>query len=249
MLTKQELTLALPPHLKAAATDDLLDLVNNISADPEVAETIRGNFISYTSVMKEGRFKTDDYLNAVAYVSYKMMGYNNQDAYARTFPVRYQALVAKGTSSKDISAYVAAYNKNKLVNLILEQTMIAPWILNQDVYQKAIKTQMDLMLTSKSDKVRSDAANSLLTHLKPPEKKQIQLSVDIAQNSGLHEMRELLHDLALKQQEMISNGVTTREIAHQPLVRKPSLSEILEAEVEEAVLASPHSDMEDQDGH
>ena len=30
--------------------------------------------MSYTSVMKDGRFKTEDYAHAVAYVSFKLMG-------------------------------------------------------------------------------------------------------------------------------------------------------------------------------
>ena len=63
---------------------------------------------------------------------------------------------------------MTSYNKNKLVNLILEQSMIPSWVLNQDMYQKALNVQCELMLTANSEKV-SDAANSILTHLKPPQ--------------------------------------------------------------------------------
>lgn len=233
MLTIAEVTKAMPPQLKGNVSQDLVDLVNNISNDPEACRTIRETFISYTSVLKEGRFKSEDYVYAVTYVSYKLMGYNNKEAYARTFPARYQALVAKGATEKDISAYVAAYNKGKLVNLILEQTLIPVWVLNQEVYQKAISVQAELMLTAKSEKVRAEAANSILTHLKKPEKKEIELRLDTADNSGLNELKDKLLEMAQLQQELIQAGLSTKDIAHQRLVPADDGS-IIDAEVIES---------------
>lgn len=218
MLTVADIERALPPQMRMSVSQELADLVNGIAQDPEVARDIRENFISYTSVLKEGKFKTEDYVHAVAYVSYKVMGYSNRESYSRTFPNRYQALVAKGATEKDISAYVAAYNKNKLVNLILEQTLIPTWVLNQDAYQRAINVQLDLMLNSKSDKVRSDAANSLLTHLKKPEKKEVQLSIGVEDHSGLNELKAKMRELAQMQQSLIVGGISTQEIAHQTII-------------------------------
>ena len=218
MFTLEDLTMALPSHLKASATQELADKVNSLTTDPEYARTIRENVISYTGILKEGRFKIEDYLHAVAYVSYKLMGYNNQESYKRVFSSRYATLVANGADDKAISAYVAAFNKGKLVNLILEQTLVPTWVLNQDVYQKAINTQAELMIYAKSEKVRSDAANSILTHLKRPEKTQVELSIGDAESSGMRELKDMLGHLAQRQQEMITSGVNTREIAHQKLM-------------------------------
>lgn len=219
MLTKQEVERALPANLKSAVTDQLVDSINNIAADPMVAEQIRNNFISYTGVMKDGKFKTEDYVSAVAYVSYKLMGYSNQDAYIRTFPQRYQTLVAKGTTARDISAYVSAYNKGKLVNLIMEQCLVPTWVLNQDLFQKAINTQAELMLdVNVSPKVRSDAANSIMTHLKKPDTKNFQISMDVNESSGLNELKESLKNLAELQLKLIDEGVETKLIAGSPLV-------------------------------
>src|SRR5690606_8245933 len=136
---------SVPAQFRGNVTQELVDNLNAISLDPIMADSIRENFISYSAVLKEGRFKLDEYLNAVAYVSYKIMGNTNQDAYAKTFPARYQSLVARGASSKDISSYVAMYNKGKLVNMILEQTLVPSWVLNQDLHQKAINRLADLM--------------------------------------------------------------------------------------------------------
>lgn len=218
MLTKQEVEKALPANLRSAATQQLVDKLNQLPADPLIAESIRENFIGYTSVLQEGRFKTEDYLNAVQYVSYKLMGLSNQDSYARTFPQRYQGLVAAGKTEKEISSYVAAYNKGRLVNLILEQTLIPTHVLNADIYQKAINTQAYLMINAKSEKVQSDAANSLLTHLAKPKDAAPAIQIDINQNSGMNELKDMLERVARTQVDAIKAGVPTRTIAAQPLI-------------------------------
>ncbi|MEG1346112.1 MAG: hypothetical protein RSC78_05215, partial [Acidaminococcaceae bacterium] len=41
-------------------------------------------FVVEGKMMKEGKFKTQDYMNAVQYVTYKHMGYSNKDAYFKT---------------------------------------------------------------------------------------------------------------------------------------------------------------------
>ena len=74
MLTQAQVALAVPTKLKVSVTQDLVDKLNNISTDDLHAETIKENFVSYTKVLMDGRYKLEDYMNAVAYVSYKMMG-------------------------------------------------------------------------------------------------------------------------------------------------------------------------------
>jgi hypothetical protein len=217
MLTLDTIQRALPPNLKSAATQSLVDTINNISSDPEFAEQVRQNFISYTGVLRDGKYKTEDYLNAVLYVSYKLLGNSNQDAYFKTFPTRYQNLVARGTSAKDISAYVSAYNKGKLVNAIMEQTIVPTWVLNQHLYQEAINVQAELMFSSKSDKVRSDAANSLLIHLAKPKEAGPLINIDMRETSGMNELRDTLAQLAKQQQDLINSGISTRDVAGQRL--------------------------------
>ena len=67
-----------PTYLRNNVSQDLVDTLNSIAQDPIMAENIRDNFVSYTSVLKEGRFKLEEYLNAVSYVSYKIMGNTNE---------------------------------------------------------------------------------------------------------------------------------------------------------------------------
>ena len=218
MLTLQQVAHALPPNLKNNVTQQLVDNINNCVADPIMAEAIKDNFLSYTQVLSEGKFKTEDYLSAVMYVSFKLMGMTNQDAYARTFPARYRTLLNNGTSAKDISSYVSMYNKGRLVNLILEKSLIPTWVLNQHIYQKAINVQADLMSNANSEMVRMQAANSILTHLAKPKEVGPLINLDLREGSGLNELKATLTQLAQQQRDLIGQGVTTKSIVDQGLV-------------------------------
>ena len=218
-ITKELVARALPGNLKSAATDQLADMINQISADPLIAEQIKDNFLSYASVLKEGKFKVEDYLNAVAYCSYKLMGDSNQDAYFKTFPQRYANLVAAGRTPKEISAYVSAYAKGQLVNKIMEQSLVPSWVLNQHMYQAALNTQFKLMTNEDvSPKVRSDAADSLLTHLTKPKEAGPLINIDMGETSGMNELKDALARMAQQQQTLINAGVSTKEIAAQDIV-------------------------------
>lgn len=214
MLSLDLVQKAVPANLKNAVTQTLVDKINTISSEPLVAEQIRDNFISYTGVLKEGKFKTEDYLNAVAFVSYKLMGYSNQESYFKTFPQRYQDMLAAGKGQKDIASFVSIYARGKLVNLILEQTLVPTWVLNQDLYQEAINTQAKIMKDPDvCSRDRVAAANSILTHLGKPKEAGPLLNIDMREQSGVNELRGLLSQLAGQQVQQIQSGESVQAIA------------------------------------
>ena len=217
-ITKQQVASIMPAKLKGSVTQTIVDNLNNIQENTYVAETIRNNFISYTGVLNEGRFKIDDYLHAVKYVSFKLLGNSNQDAYIKTFPQRHAQLLAQGCTPKEISSYVVAYNKGKLVNLIMEQTLVPTWVLNADIHQKAINTLADIMISAKSDRTRVMAADSLLTHLAKPKEAGPLINIDMRENSGLNELKNSLAELASRQKKAIKNGVSPKDITEQRII-------------------------------
>lgn len=217
-LTLAEVAGALPANLKRAATQELVDDLNAIASDPLIAENIRNNFVSYAGVLKDGKFKTEDYISAVAYVSFKLMGDSNKDAWAKTFPQRHALLTSRGADEKVISAHVAAYARGQLVNKILEQSMVPTWVLNQDIFQQAINTQATLMRTAVSEKVRAEAANSLLTHLKRPEAVKGQIDINVKDSSGMNELKSLLGDLARHQIESMKEGTPIKMITDSVII-------------------------------
>jgi hypothetical protein len=148
------------------------------------------------------------------------MGNNNTIAYTKTFPDRYLRLMNQGAEPKDISAYACTYNKNKLVNLIFAQTLVPTHVLNADIHQEAINVQASLMRTAVSEKVRTDAANSLLTHLKPPES-GMKLDVVAETSDDLDALKKITRELALIQKATLEAGQTNaRQVAESRIVKE-----------------------------
>lgn len=208
-LTLDNVKRAVPAKLKDSIEQSFVDKLNNLANDPIVADQIRNNFISYAHVINDGKFSIEEYLSAVKYVSFKLMNLTNVDSYARTFPQRYSGLLARGTSQKDIASYVSAYNRGKLVNLILEQTLVPSWVLNQDIYQKAINTQAELMNNAKSERVKCMAADSILKALAKPEAAGPLVNIDMKESSGINELKQALVELAANQKKSIEKGILT----------------------------------------
>ncbi len=217
-LTVEQFRQVLPDKVKKSINQELIDQINGTLSDPELYESYRDNLMSYTRVMSDGRFKVSSYIEAVKYVSHKLMGSSNIEAYTKTFPDKYAGFIAQGVAAKDIASYVTAYNKNKLVNLIFEQTLIPSYVLNQDLYQRALNVQAELMVNSKSDKVRCDAANSLLTHLKMPETQKVELEIGIKEDSSIAALRATTLELSRQQRMMMEAGaMNAQEVAHSKL--------------------------------
>ena len=218
-LTLEQFQLALPDKVKKSVNQELIDSVNAVISDPEVYEAYRENLLSYTKVMQDGKFKVTGYVDAVRYVSYKLMGHTNIDSYIKTFPDKYQRFLDQGVAAKDIASYVTAYNKSKLVNLIFEQTIIPSYVLNQDLYQKALNVQAELMVSAKSELVRTTAANSLLTQLKMPEKQKVELDINVKEDGSIAALRAATLELAKHQRLSMQAGQSTaQEIAASSLV-------------------------------
>lgn len=220
MLTVEMVQGAVPANLKGSVTQSLVDRINKLDEDSDLAEAMRENFITYSSVLTEGKFKVEDYLNAVKFASLLLMRLSKRDAWVRTFPDRYQRLLQEGADKKTVSSHVAMYAGGKLVNQILERSLIPFHIINQDARQKALDTQVRLMLGSGSDLVRMQAANSVLVHTTPPkEVVAAQVTVNVGTTSALRNLEGMLNQLAQQQKQMIESGTaTTRTIAAQSMV-------------------------------
>jgi hypothetical protein len=207
LLTKDQFLKVLPKDVRSRVSDEVIDGINKLLEHPELREVFRDNLLSYAGVMADGRFKLDGYISACRYVSHKLLGSSTLEAYAKTFPERYQRLLDEGTDNSSIAAYAAAFNKTMLVNKIWEQTLIPTHVLNADVFQKAINTQAYLMVNANSEKVRTDAANSILNHLKKPEASKIQLDISYKEDKTLEDLRASTQALVDLQRRMLEEKV------------------------------------------
>ena len=218
-LTVEQLEACLPRKLRNNATQQLVDKVNNMVKDPLVREAYRDNLLSYTKVMEDGRFQIGHYIDAVRYITYKLMGHTNHSAYVKTFPDRFQNFVNNGTTSKDIASYITSYNKNKLVNLVREQTLIPTHVLNADYYQQAINKQAQMMMDSNvSPAVQQKAADSLLTHLKPPEASIVELDISLKSDNVIDDLRKTTQKLVEVQKNALRSGaMNAKDVAENPI--------------------------------
>jgi len=224
-------------------TQSTVDTINNLTTKDgeQFTEAYRENFVGYLSVLKSGEYKISDYMNAVRYVSYKLMEYSNIDAYCLTFPDRYSKLLEQyksiGNEKKirevKVSSYVSMYNKNKLVNAILDQSMIPSSVINNSVYQEAVNTQRVLMLTAKSELVKTQAANSLLIHLKPLETAKIELDIGFKKDDVIEDYEKAMRAMVQKQKELIAAGADVKTIANAKIrIEEIEEVEIIEGEIE-----------------
>ena len=220
ILTEELLAQALPKQVRNNVTSGLLEIINNISnSDNHMRACYRDNLLGYSNVLKEGKYKLTDYVSAVRFVSYRLMGFGIHESYIRTFPDRAQRLLDEGATAKYMSSFSSAYNKTKLVTVVTEQTLIPTHILNADLFQEAINTQAELMRSANSEKVRSDACNSLMVQLRPPENKKIELDIGIRESTTISELRETTRLLAEEQSRIISAGlVSALDIANSKVI-------------------------------
>lgn len=216
-LTMDDVLKALPANLRGSCSQVTIDNLNSIIQDPELRETYRNNLISYNNVLREITHVTvRDYTNAVSFVTYLNLGYNKIDAYKAVFPEK-----SKTCSGPKLGTYACIYSKTKLVTKIVEQSVIPLRLMNLEAPQKALNVLMDLMANARSEKVRCDAADKVLAHLAPPDEKNVNLSVNVADSSEMDQMKEQLRILAQRQRSMLDNGtITLRDLANSNILNQ-----------------------------
>lgn len=208
----------IPKSQRSMVTVELVDRLNEWNEDPLLVESFKENLLSYTGVLRDGRYKIDDYINAVRFCSYKILGHSNIDSYAITFPERYTRLLKEGLSRDGVSAYSTAYNKNKLVNSIMEQTLVPSHVLNAPMHQQALNELARIMINGKSEMARVNAATAILGATKQPEKTKIELDIGIKSSDMIDELRKATESLALQQLQSIKAGYAVKNIAESRII-------------------------------
>ncbi len=218
-ITEEQFKEILPASVRKNVNKDVLDVVNSAIADPAAIEAFRENLVTYSNVLTQGKYKLTSYVDSIKYVTHKLLGCTNIDAYTKAFPDKVADFRARGVSEKDIASYVSAFNRSKLVNAVFAQTMIPVHILNADVYQEAINIQLNLARNAQSEKVRSDAANSLLVQLRPPEIKKVELDIGLKEDSVITALKETAKELVRQQKEAVQLGIiNANDVARSGLI-------------------------------
>lgn len=218
MLQLEAVKKLVPKAQRTMITQDFLDKIVASVTNSEVAEQFKENFVTYLNVLSKGKYKMDDYISAVKYVSYKLLGYSNIKAYAATFPDRYQRLKDEG--QQQIEAFVSMYARGKLVNQIFEQTMVPTYVLNAPLHQEALN---ELAMMIKDPDVRGmtkvKACEAILQHTKQPEVVKGELTIGIEQSDTINDLREIVENLADTHKVLLERkGMTLKQIAETNII-------------------------------
>lgn len=217
-LDVEEIKNAVPSQHKGKITAEFVADFNKLIDDPDYGEVYGRNIVSFTNVLSEGKFKLTDYFNAVAFVSHKMLGLTNLDAYGKVFPDKLKRLLNTYNDMKILHTYASEYNNNKLVTLVTQQTIMPDFIVYASIRHKAIRTQAEL-LNHKNPHVQQKAADSLLNHLKPPVEAKMSIDIGAKDTGVIADLANALSNLSNQQRGMIIDGsVDAKEIIHAPLM-------------------------------
>lgn len=167
--------------------------------------------LGFLDILKDNKTNThQEYINAAKFVTFTTSGDTKVLAYCKTFPDRVKRMEEEGTPSSYLATYAKSFSNSQLVTKLTAKMMIPYHVLYQDVFNQAVKTQAEIMIDNKiSSRDRTYAANSLMTHLKPPETKETQLDITTTQSSAIGDLASALNSLAQAQHENIKNGHQT----------------------------------------
>ena len=218
MLALESVKKLVPKSQRTLITQEFLDKLEASVKDSLVAEQFKENFVTYLNVLSKGKYKMEDYINAVKYVSFKLLGYSNINAYIATFPERYERLKAEGQTQ--IEAFVSMYNKNKLVMQIYEQTIVPSYVLNAPMHQQALNTLANMIM---DDDVRGmtkvKACEAILQYTKQPDVVKGELTIGIEQSDTINDLREITENLADTYRVMLEKkGMRLKDVAEADII-------------------------------
>ena len=218
MLALESVKKLVPKNQRTLITQEFLDKLEASVNDSLVAEQFKENFVTYLNVLSKGKYKMEDYINAVKYISFKLLGYSNINAYIATFPERYERLKAEGQTQ--IEAFVSMYNKNKLVMQIYEQTIVPSYVLNAPMHQQALNTLASMIA---DDDVRGmtkvKACEAILQYTKQPDVVKGELTIGIEQSDTINDLREITENLADTYRVMLEKkGMRLKDVAEANII-------------------------------
>jgi len=145
-------------------------------------------------------------------------------AYSNVFPNRVLARSREGVNSDNLRIEASRYNRNMIVNEIRKVASPPVQLIHRNLLHEAILVSADLMKNARSEKVRADAAATLIRELKPADDQTINIKVNDGATDAIEELRKATETLAIQQHQSIQAGVAVQAIAE---------SNIIEAQLDE----------------
>jgi hypothetical protein len=205
-LTVEDLQKIFPKNRKSAINQELVNIIEDAEKRGDFEGYLENNIISFNSVLQDGRYKVQDYVKAVEYCCYYLNGDDQATAFVKTFPEKVKKRVLEGKSAYATGS-PAMYHRGQLVQKILAQMQIPTRMLHHHKLNDAITTQYNLMTSSRtSDRIKLEAANSLMAFLKEPEEQKVELEIGVKKDESAKALEHKLLELADAQVNAFKNG-------------------------------------------
>lgn len=212
---------------KLVIDDKVLDLIKQSIDEPEFAgDKFIDTLITYQNVLDTSGMTNglSDYIKAVRFVAFLEANEGNAtDAYIRAFAhtdfVKNRlGFPTDSQENREIVSSASRYRKSKLVISIMTQAEVPLYIMFQGYRYKAIARLAKEMEEAKYSRDRINAADKLLTHLKPPEGLKIEVDVSNSKGEIIDTYEEAMMKLVKAQREQIIAGGDIKEITNVKII-------------------------------
>lgn len=235
-LTIEELQKRFPSKAKTI-TDETVELINAANADPNFnGDEFLNTMYDYENVMYKNKASMKDYITALKFCAYlESEGDNYTEAYKRAratdqFVIERLNVDTDSDQYKELTYAASRYRKTPMVRDILTQADMPLYLMFQGARYKAVKTLADEMLTAAYSKDRINAADKLLTHVKPPENAKIELEIGPAQDSIIDKYEAMISQLVQTQKQQIAEGGDLKSITNIDIIAKHHREDYIDVE-------------------
>ena len=208
-------------------TDETRELLRKGIEDENLCEIIEENYLTYVSALRTGKYSSQEYINAVKYVSIKLMGGSNTEAYRAVFPERYEKIKekAKGancTQDRYVDGFVSMYNRTALVTKLMEQSLVPSYVLNAPLHQKVINELANMVFDAGvKGMARVKACEVLLNYTKMPDVIKHELDLSDTGIDTVANLKEAMASLSETiQRGMDKNVITLKQVAESEFVQE-----------------------------
>jgi len=113
-----------------------------------------------------------------------------------------------------LSSYVHSYKSGKLVQTIIEQTLVPTYIANAPARQQMINELIDIAINGKSEIARVNAASKVIDITTIPEATKIELNMGLTDEAReiQNSLNDKLSEIALNQQKLFQAGIDLDKI-------------------------------------
>jgi len=187
---------------------DHKEAIRKIMEYHDAPDEFMQQLVTFSSTLKNGRYKAIDYIKAVQYCTYRQMNKTMVESYRLTFPDRLMR-DGKKKPTGTIDAAASIYDKTALVQGILSQVQIPLHIMMMPERVKAANVLAYLMMNAENERVQMEAADKLLNHINVPETHKIELDVGFKADETITELNDKLTSLANFAQAKIQADILT----------------------------------------